>query len=74
MYVKIPISKITKMSIVKTDCKKNLKQLVAEQKCNYAINGGLYDMKTGKVNPIPLRIDGKIQYVVQMELILASFL
>ena len=59
MYVKIPISKITKMAIVKTDCKKNLKQLVAEQKCNYAINGGLYDMKTGKVNPIPLRIDGK---------------
>ena len=59
MYVKIPISKITKMAIVKTDCKKNLKQVVAEQKCNYAINGGLYDMKTGKVNPIPLRIDGK---------------
>ena len=47
------------MSIVKTDCKKTLKQLVSEQKCNYAINGGLYDMKTGEVNPIPLRINGK---------------
>lgn len=59
MYVKVPKSKITKMKIIKTDCKLSLSQVIAQQKCDYAINGGLYDMKTGKVSPIPLRIDGK---------------
>lgn len=59
MYVKIPKSKIEKIAIVKTDCKLSLSQVVAQQKCDYAINGGLYDMRTGKVNPIPLRINGK---------------
>lgn len=59
MYVKVPKSKITKMSIVKTDCKLTLAQVVEKYKCNYAVNGGLYNMKTGKINPIPLRIDGK---------------
>ena len=59
MYVKVPKSKITKIKIIKTDCKLTLAQVVAQQKCNYAINGGLYDTKTGKVNDIPLRIDGK---------------
>ena len=59
MYIKIPKEKIAKIAIVKTDCKLSLSQVIAQQRCNYAINGGLYDMKTGKVNPIPLRIDGK---------------
>jgi hypothetical protein len=59
MYVKVPKNKITKMSIIKTDCKMTLKQVVEKYKCNYTINGGLYNMQTGKVNPIPLRIDGK---------------
>ena len=59
MYLKIPKKKITKMVIIKTDCKKTLAQIISEQGCNYAINGGLYNMKTGKVNPIPLRIDSK---------------
>ena len=57
MYVKIPKSKIEKIAIVKTDCKLSLSQVVAQQQCDYAINGGLYDMRTGKVNPIPLRIN-----------------
>lgn len=59
MYVKVPKNKITKMAIIKTDCKMTLQQVVAQHKCNYVINGGLYDTKTGKVNAIPLRIDGK---------------
>ena len=50
---------ITKIAIIKTDCKLSLSQVVEQQKCNYAINGGLYAMQTGVVNPIPLRIDGK---------------
>lgn len=36
-----------------------LKQVIAKYKPDYAINGGLYNMKTGRVNSIPLRIDGK---------------
>ena len=59
MYIKIPKKSITKMAIIKTDCKMSLQQVVQKYKCNYAINGGLYNMKTGKVNAIPLRIDGK---------------
>lgn len=59
MYIKIPKNRISKIAIVKTDCKLYLSQVIAQQKCDYAINGGLYDMKSGKVNPIPLRIDGK---------------
>lgn len=59
MYVKIPKAKIARMEIVKTDCKMTLAQVVAQYKCHYAINGGLYDMKTGIVSEIPLRINGK---------------
>lgn len=59
MYVKIPKKSVVKMAIVKTDCKMTLAQVVSKYKCNYAINGGLYNMKTGKVNAIPLRIDGQ---------------
>ena len=59
MYVKIPKKSVTKMAIIKTDCKMTLQQVVQKYKCNYAINGGLYNMKTGKVNKIPLRINGK---------------
>ena len=59
MYAKIPLTKIAKISIIKTDCKMTLKQVVNTYRPNYAINGGLYDMDTGKVSPIPLRIDGK---------------
>ena len=59
MYAKIPKNTITKIAIVKTDCKLTLSQVIAQQHCKYAINGGLYDMETGKVNSIPLRIDGK---------------
>ena len=36
-----------------------LKQVVAKYKPDYAINGGLYSMKTGRVSKIPLRINGK---------------
>ena len=59
MYVKIPKEKIARMEIVKTDCKMTLSQVVAKYKCHYVINGGLYDMKTGLVSKIPLRINGK---------------
>lgn len=37
----------------------SLSQVVSQQKCNFAINGGLYDMGTGIVNKIPLRINGR---------------
>ena len=59
MYVKIPKKDIERMEIVKTDCKLTLAQVVAKYKPDYAINGGLYNMRTGRVNPIPLRINGK---------------
>lgn len=59
LYVKIPKNKISKMEIVKTDCTMTLSQVVSKYKCHYAINGGLYDMKTGVVSKIPLRINGK---------------
>ena len=59
MYVKIPKEKIARMEIVKTNCKMTLSQVVAKYKCHYVINGGLYDMKTGIVSEIPLRINGK---------------
>lgn len=59
MYEKIQKSKITRMEIVKTDCKMTLRQVVAKYEPKYAINGGLYDMNTGKVCDIPLRIDGR---------------
>jgi putative cell wall lytic activity len=59
MYLKIPRTKIARIEIVKTDCKLTLQQVVAQHKCDAAINGGLYSMKTGKVVDIPLRINGK---------------
>lgn len=59
MYYKIPKEKIERIQIVKTNCKLTLEQVVAKYKPDYAINGGLYSMKTGRVNSIPLRIDGK---------------
>lgn len=59
MYVKIPKKDIERMEIVKTDCKLTLAQVVAKYKPDYVINGGLYKMRTGRVNPIPLRINGK---------------
>lgn len=59
MYEKIPLAKIARISIIKTDCKLSLQQVVTKYSPSYVINGGLYDMKTGKVSPIPLRIDGK---------------
>ena len=59
MYVKIPKKDIERMEIVKTDCKLTLAQVVARYKPDYAINGGLYSMKTGIVSKIPLRINGK---------------
>ena len=59
MYVKIPKKDIERMEIVKTDCKLTLAQVVAKYKPDYAINGGLYNMRTGRVNPIPLQINGK---------------
>lgn len=59
MYVKIPKKDIERIEIVKTDCKLTLKQVVAKYKPDYAINGGLYSMKTGRVSKVPLRIDGK---------------
>ena len=59
MYVKIPKKDIERVKIVKTDCKLTLAQVVAKYKPDYAINGGLYSMKTGRVSKIPLRIDGK---------------
>lgn len=59
MYIKIPKASISRMEIIKTDCKMTLRQLITKYQCDYAINGGLYDMKTGKLNPIPLRINGE---------------
>ena len=59
MYVKIPKKDIGRVEIVKTDCKLTLAQVVEKHKPDYAINGGLYSMKTGRVSKIPLRIDGK---------------
>ena len=59
MYIKIPKKDIERMEIVKTDCKLTLAQVVAKYKPDYAINGGLYNMRTGRVNKIPLRINGK---------------
>lgn len=59
MYLKIPRTKIARIEIVKTDRKLTLQQVVAQYKCDAAINGGLYNMKTGKVVDIPLRINGK---------------
>ena len=58
MYIKIQRDKIEKIQIVRTNCTMTLKQVVAQYKPTYVINGGLYDMKTGKVNAIPLRING----------------
>lgn len=59
MYWKIQKNQIERIQIVKTNCKMTLKQVIAKYKPDYAINGGLYNMKTGRVNSIPLRIDGK---------------
>ena len=59
MYVKVPKSKITKISVIKTDRRMTLKQVVDTYHPNYVINGGLYNMKTGKLCPIPLRVNGK---------------
>lgn len=59
MYLKIPRTKIARIQIVKTDRKLTLQQVVAQYKCDVAINGGLYSMRTGKVVDIPLRINGK---------------
>ena len=59
MYLKIPKKGIERIEIAKTDCKLTLKQVVAKYKPDYAINGGLYSMKTGRVSKVPLRIDGK---------------
>lgn len=58
MYAKIPRKSITKMAVVITNCKKSLRQVVAEQQCNYVVNGGLYELKTGRICNIPLRVDG----------------
>ena len=59
MYLKIPKQSITRMEIVQTDCKMSLAQVVAKYKPKYAFNGGLYDMDTGELCPIPLRVNGK---------------
>lgn len=59
MYAKIPKKSITRMEIIKTDCSMTLQEVVRQYGCKYAINGGLYNMKTGEVNAIPLRIKGK---------------
>ena len=59
MYWKIQKNQIESIQIVKTNCKMTLKQVVTKYKPDYAINGGLYNTKTGRVNSIPLRIDGK---------------
>ena len=48
MYLKIPRTKIARIQIVKTDRKLSLQQVVAKYKCDAAINGGLYDMHTGR--------------------------
>lgn len=59
MYWKTQKNQIERIQIVKTNCKMTLKQVVTKYKPDYAINGGLYNTKTGRVNSIPLRIDGK---------------
>lgn len=59
MYIKIPKNTIDRIEIVQTGCKKTLAQVVKAYSCDYAINGGLYEMKTGEMCPIPLRVNGK---------------
>lgn len=59
MYWKIQKNQIESIRIIKTNCKMTLKQVVTKYKPDYVINGGLYNMKTHRVNAIPLRIDGK---------------
>ena len=59
MHITIPKEKIDRIEIVKTNCKLTLAEVVKKYKCDYCINGGLYNMKTGRVNAIPLRIDGQ---------------
>lgn len=59
MYIKIPRNKIARMEIVKTNCRTTLVGVVERYHPDYVINGGLYDMRTGRVNEIPLRINGK---------------
>lgn len=59
MYLKIPKNTIERMEIVQTGCKLSLSQVVSKYKPDIAFNGGLYDMDTGELCPIPLRVNGK---------------
>lgn len=59
MYLRVNRDEVKRMEILKTDCKLTLKQVVDQYKPDILINGGLYSMKTGRPNPIPLRINGK---------------
>lgn len=58
MYHKISRNSIKQIKVIITNCDKTLQQIVASQRCNYAINGGLYDMTSGELCNIPLRVDG----------------
>lgn len=61
MYSKIPLTSITKISIIQTSCKKTLSQVKASTGADYVFNGGLYNFSTAK--PLcKLRADG-ITYV-----------
>lgn len=61
MYTKIPLTSITKISIVQTSCKKTLSQVKSSTGAQYVFNGGLYNFSTCK--PLcKLRADG-VTYV-----------
>lgn len=58
MFAKIPLDNIKKIQIVQTDCKKSVAQVKKSTGAQYVLNGGLYNMVTGK--PLcKLRVDGK---------------
>lgn len=58
MYAKIPLSKIRKIQIVQTSCKKTVAQVKQSTGAQYVFNGGLYNFITKK--PLcKLRADGQ---------------
>lgn len=58
MFVKVPLSKIQRMKLVTTNCRKTVAQVKAETGCQYVINGTLF--KFGNAKPLCVyRADGK---------------
>lgn len=58
MYCKLPLTKIKKIALVTTNCKKTIAQVKATTGAQYVINGSLYNFNTCK--PLcKFRADGK---------------